>query len=324
MQLRTDSTHVYSGLSSDYLNLGRLDEAKATLQQARAKKLDESLLPNYYQLAFLENNEAGMEKNVQAARGSGSEDALLSSQADTEAYYGRMSRARELSRAAVDTAVGAGAKETAAGWQVTAALREAEFGNFAQAKQDAETAMALAPTRDVRIAVALIMARCGDSARAQSMVEELYKQFPENTLVVNYWLPSIRAAVALRRGDAPLAVGFLQATAAYDLGGATPPFSTGATLYPAYLRGQAYLAQQQWSKAAAEFERIHDHRGLVWNFPTGVLAELQLARTYAGAGDTAKAKKQYESFLALWQNADADSAVLRAAKSEYAKLAPAR
>lgn len=320
MQVRADTARVYSNLSSDYLNLGRLNEAKAVLQQARTKKLDESLLPNFYQLAFLENNDPEMVRCVEAARGTGYEDLLLSSQSDTEAYYGRVARARELSSAAVDAALRAGTKETAAGWQATAALREAEFGNTAQAKQGAAAALALAPSRDVRIAVAMALARSGDVARAQNMVDELYQQFPENTLVVNYWLPSIRAALALQRGNAPLAVGFLQVTAVYDLGGATPPFSMGATLYPAYLRGQAYLEQHQWSKAAAEFKRILDHRGLIWNFPTGVLADLQLARAYAGQGDVAKAKAQYQDFLALWRKADSDSTILRDAKSEYARL----
>ena len=166
----------------------------------------------------------------------------------------------------------------------------------------------------------MALARSGDLAQAQDMVDELYRQFPENTLVVNYWLPSIRAALALQRNNAPLAVGYLQVTAVYELGGATPPFSSGATLYPAYLRGQAYLAQQRWSEAAAEFQKIRDHRGLVWNFPTSVLADLQLARAYAGNGEIAKAEIQYRDFLGLWQNADADSTVLRAAKSEYARL----
>jgi tetratricopeptide (TPR) repeat protein len=225
-----------------------------------------------------------------------------------------------LSRLAVAAALRGGSKETAAGWQVTAALREAEFGNTAEARRQAGAALDLAPSRDVRIAAAMVLARSGESARAQSMVDELYKQFPENTLVVNYWLPSIRAALALQRNDAPLAVGFLQVTAAYDLGGATPPFSTGATMYPAYVRGQAYLAQRQWSRAAAEFERIRDNRGLVWNFPTGIVSNLQLARAYAGGGEVAKAKAQYRDFLTLWQDADPDSSILRAAKSEDARL----
>jgi eukaryotic-like serine/threonine-protein kinase len=320
IQVRADTARVYSNLSGDYFNLGRINDAATVLKQARAKKLDESLLPNFYQLAFLENDDSEMARAVEAAKGTGNEDALLSSQADTEAYYGRLTRARELSRAALAVALGTGAKETAAGWQVTAALREAEFGNLSQAKQEALAALSLGPSRDVRIAVSMALARSGDSTRAQNMVDELYKQFPENTLMVNYWLPSIRAAIGLQRNNAPLAIGYLQVTAAYELGGATPPFSAGATLYPPYLRGEAYLAMHHWSEAVAEFEKICAHRGLVWNFPTGSLAVLQLARAYVGTGDTAKAKAQYQDFLALWKNADSDNPTLRDAKSEYARL----
>jgi eukaryotic-like serine/threonine-protein kinase len=320
MQLKTDTATVYENLSYDYLNLNRLPEAKAVLEQARAKKLDESLLPNRYQLAFLENDAQGMSACVSAALGTGSEDALLSSQADTEAFHGRLGRAREFSRRAVATAVQAGAKETAATWQATAALREAEFGNTAQARQQAAAALALAPTRDVRVAVAMALARSGDIARAQAMVNDLYKQFHSNTLVVNYWLPSIRAAIALQEDNAPLAIGFLQVTAAYELGGATPPFSSGATMYPVYLRGQAYLAQQKWSEAAAEFSKIRAHRGLVWNFPTGALTPLMLGRTSAGQADFAAAKSAYHDFLDLWQGADPDVPILRAAQTESTKL----
>jgi hypothetical protein len=216
--------------------------------------------------------------------------------------------------------VQAGAKETAATWQATAALREAEFGNAAQAKQQAAAALALAPTRDVRVAVAMALARSGDVARAQAMVNDLYKQFHSNTLVVNYWLPSIRAAIALQEDNAPLAIGFLQVTAAYELGGATPPFSSGATMYPVYLRGQAYLAQQRWSEAVAEFAKIRAHRGLVWNFPTGALTPLMSGRASAGQADLAAAKSSYRDFLNLWQGADPDVPILRAAQTESAKL----
>jgi class 3 adenylate cyclase/tetratricopeptide (TPR) repeat protein len=320
LQLETGTAAVYANLSYDYLNLDRLSEAKAVLEQARVKKLDESLLPNRYQLAFLENDTQGMSKYVSAALGTGNEDGLLSSQADTEAFHGRLDRAREFSRRAVAAAVREGAKETAATWQATAALREAEFGSATQARQQAAAALALAPTRDVRVAVALALARAGDLARAQSMVNDLYKQFRTNTLVVNYWLPSIRAAIALGEDNAPLAIGFLQVTAAYELGGAPPPFSSGATMYPVYLRGQAYLAQQKWSEAAAEFEKIQAHRGLVWNFPTGALAHVMLGRAYAGQANFAAAKVAYRDFLDLWQGADSDVPIFRAAQSESTKV----
>jgi tetratricopeptide (TPR) repeat protein len=320
MQLRPDTARVYENLSYDYLSLDRLPEAKAVLEAARAKKLDESLLPNLYQLAFLENDDRGMSTCVSAGLGTGNEDALLSSQADTEAFHGRLGRARDLSHRAVAAALREGTKETAATWQATAALREAEFGNAAQAIQQAVAALALSSSRDVRVAVAMALARAGDLTRAKTMVNDLYRDFHSDTLLVNYWLPSIRAAIALGQENAPLAIGFLQVTAAYELGGGIPPFSSGATMYPVYLRGQAYLGQQKWSEAAAEFTKIREHRGLVWNFPIGALTPVMLGRAHAGQADFAAAKSEYRDFLDLWQAADSDVPILRAAQSESAKL----
>jgi class 3 adenylate cyclase/tetratricopeptide (TPR) repeat protein len=320
MQLRPDTARVYENLSYDYLSLDRLPEAKAVLEAARAKKLDESLLPNLYQLAFLENDDRGMSTCVSAGLGTGNEDALLSSQADTEAFHGRLGRARDLSHRAVAAALREGTKETAATWQATAALREAEFGNAAQARQQAVAALALSSSRDVRVAVAMALARAGDLTRAKTMVNDLYRDFHSDTLLVNYWLPSIRAAIALGQENAPLAIGFLQVTAAYELGGGIPPFSSGATMYPVYLRGQAYLGQQKWSEAAAEFTKIREHRGLVWNFPIGALTPVMLGRAHAGQADFAAAKSEYRDFLDLWQAADSDVPILRAAQSESAKL----
>jgi hypothetical protein len=152
------------------------------------------------------------------------------------------------------------------------------------------------------------------------MVNDLYRDFHSDTLLVNYWLPSIRAAIALGQENAPLAIGFLQVTAAYELGGGIPPFSSGATMYPVYLRGQAYLGQQKWSEAAAEFTKIREHRGLVWNFPIGALTPVMLGRAHAGQADFAAAKSEYRDFLDLWQAADSDVPILRAAQSESAKL----
>jgi len=320
LQVSSDTARVYSNLSYDYLSLDRLAEARKVLDQARVKKLDGSLLPNFYELAFLENDEKEIARCVAVSTGTENEDFILSSQSDTEAFHGHLHKARDLSRGAIAVALRGGAAETAATWQANIAIREAEFGNATEAKQAADAALSLAATRDVRIAAAMALARSGDLVRAQDMVNDLYKQFSTNTLVVNYWLPSIRAAMALRRGDAPLAVGYLQVTAAYELGGGTPPFTSGATMYPAYLRGQAFLAQRKWDAAAAEFEKIRGHRGLVWNFPTATFTPLQLGRSYAGKGDGARARESYQAFLSQWHDADSDASVLREAKAEYARL----
>jgi eukaryotic-like serine/threonine-protein kinase len=320
-RLSKDSLVVYRNLSFDYLSLNRLEEAAAILDQARSHKMDVPLLPNYYQLAFLRNDAKEMERCLSVASGKPAiESAVLASQADTEAYQGHLKKARDFSQRAVTAALLAEAKEDAAGWQVTQALREAEFGNADQARQDAKAALDLFASRNLDVAAALAFARAGDSARAKTIVADLQKRFPTDTLLSKYWLPSIRTAIALSQKNAAQAIAELQVASAYELGGGVPPFSSGGTLYPAYLRGQAYLEAEQWQAAAGEFRKILDHRGLVWNFPLGALAYLQLGRSYAGSGDVANARISYQAFLTLWHDSDADTPVFRKAKAEYAQL----
>jgi tetratricopeptide (TPR) repeat protein len=321
LKLRTNSATTYGNLAYDYLYLNRLNEAATILDQARTRKLDQSLLPHFYQLAFLRQDTREMKRCFSAALGNaGEEDELLASQADTEAFHGRVSKARELSQRAMDSAIRADDQETAAGWQVSAALREAEFGNAAEAKQQATAALALASNRDVQVAAALALARVGEAGQAGVIAGKLQSSFPLDTLVMNYWLPCIRAAIALSHTDAPQAMAHLAVTTPFELAAIHPPFSSGGALYPAYLRGEAYLANRQWDQATAEFQRILDHPGLVWNFPLGALAHLQIARAYAGSGDTTKAAVSYQAFLTLWHDADPDVPLLIQAKAEYGKI----
>lgn len=316
-RLAPDTFRAYSNLFYDYVSLDRLEDAKATLDKARARKLDQSLSPNYYQLAFLQNDTQEMERILAAGIGSGSENALLFFHSDTEAFHGRLQSARDFSQRAVDSAVRDDAKETAAGWYASEALREAELGNAKRAREKVAAALTLASTTDVQVAAALALARAGDIARSQSLADSLRRSFPTHTLLRGYWLPCIQAAVSLQR-DAASAVDHLQASKAYELGGGR--FTAGATMYPVYLRGQAFLALHKWTEAAAEFQKIVRRRGLVWNFPLSALAQLQLARAYAGAGDTAKARKAFEDFFALWRNADPDIPTLVQAQAEYSRL----
>jgi predicted Zn-dependent protease len=270
-----------------------------------------------YGLAFLRGDTAEMDQHVAWAAGRpGEEDPMLSTQSDTEACYGRLARARDFSRRAVDAAVRADSKESGAIWQANAALREAEFGNAAAANQKVDAALTLAPGRDVRVLAAMTLARTGDTARAKKIVEQLEKSEATNTMLKLYWLPTIHAAIELSGGNASQTLIFLEAAAPYDLGGPQP----FGNLYPVYVRGQAYLAAHNGSAAAGEFQKIIDHRGIVLNFPLGALAHLQLARAYALSGNTAKAKTAYQDFLALWTDADPDIPILKEAKAEYAKL----
>lgn len=320
IRLEPNAVVGYQNLASAYLSLNRFDEAKAILDEAQAHALDGGLahLIRYY-LAFLHQDSAEMERQVAWGAGKpGDEDPLLSAQSDTEAYYGRLAKAREFSRRASDSAIRSDSKETAALWQVNAALREAEFGNKEAAQRSAEAALALAPGRDVQVLAALAEARAGNPGKAEELAQQLQKSNPLNTVLKLYWLPTIQAAIQIDRGNFAQAIDILQAAAPYELGG-PPPFQL-ETLYPAYLRGEAYLSAHQGGAAAAEFQKLIDHRGMTTNFLTGALAHLGLARAYALSGDTAKSKAAYQDFLALWKDADPDIPVLKDAKAEYAKL----
>ncbi len=309
-----------SYVALNYLALNRPEEAKTTLEQAQARKVDfYTLRLAVYYAAFLRRDQEAMQQQLAWAVGrSGEEDWLLSAQSDTEAYFGRLTKAREFSQRAVDSARRADAKETAALWQANAAVREAEFGNPSPARQSALAALALVPGRDVKAVAALALARAGDAAQAQKLAESLNKDFPLSTIVQGYWLPAIRAATELNAKNAAKAVELLQPAAPFELG-QSQPFTVGM-LYPAYLRGQAYLLARQGKEAAAEFQKIIDHAGIVLNSPLGALTRLGLARAYALQGDTVKARAAYQEFLTLWKDADPDAPILRQAKAEYANL----
>ena len=226
----------------------------------------------------------------------------------------KFSKARELIRRASESAQRADQKETAAGYEAEAAWREALVGNMSVAKQQAQAALALSTGRDVEAISAIALGLTGDAPQAARLAADLAKRFPEDTIVQFNYRPTIRAAIALRGGSASKAIEALVPVAPYELGQA------GQALYPVYLRGEAYLAAQQGSAAAAEFQKILDHPGLVVNEPIGALAHLGLARAYALSGDSVKSRTEYQNFLALWKNAEPDIPIMKQAKAEYAKL----
>jgi len=320
--LRTEPNSVvgYVNASEYYLALNRPDDARKTIEEAQRRKLDsEDLRWRIYQLAFFKSDTAEMERQVAWAAGKpGDEDLLLDFQSDTEAYYGRLVKARDFSRRAVDSAVRNDSKETAALWQVNAALREAELGNTAVAKQDVASALALAPGRDVRMFAALASARVGDTTRAGPIVEELEKDYPSDTILKVYWLPTIKAAMDLDANNPAEAVVSLEPAAPYELG--APPQLQVGTMYPVYIRGEAQLAAHNGAAAATEFQKFLDHPGVTLNYPLGALAHLGLARAYAMQGDTAKAKTSYNNFFTLWKDANPDIPILVAARTEYANV----
>jgi tetratricopeptide (TPR) repeat protein len=321
LRLNPDISIEYDNLVQFYAYLNRFDEATAAYQQAMAHKLEvPGVYTALYGVAFLQDDIAEMQRQAARATGKPGENRLLSYQSDTEAFSGHLGKARDFSRRAIESGKRADKKETAAGWQMNAALREAEFGNMAQARNETAAALALASTRDVQILAALALARTGDSAQAQKGADELEKRNPVNTVIVGYWLPTIRAVIEMNRNNPGTAVELLRAANFYELGTPLPTVEFGAFLYPAYLRGEAYLLLRKGNEAGAEFQKFLDHRGLVANCPLAPLAHLGLARAYVMQGDTAKARAAYQDFLTLWKEADPDIPILKQAKGEYAKL----
>jgi serine/threonine protein kinase/tetratricopeptide (TPR) repeat protein len=319
LRLDDGNPNTYFNLAQAYLALGRFDDANATLDQAAVRRIN---APNLYEarywIGFLQDDRKVMQREVAAMTGRlGGEDVLLWVESNTEAWNGKLKNARELTRQAMDSAQQNDAKETAAGYQVVSALREVEAGDRREAQAEANAAIKLPPNRDVRAMAALVLARSGDTDGAEKLLAELAKTFPLDTLVEGYWLPTIRAAVALGRNDPKQAVELLNETKPIELG---QPTNLSVALAPVYVRGEANLALGDGDRAAAEFQKFIDHRGVVINFPWGALARLGLARAYALQGDTAKARAAYQDFLTLWKDADPDVPILKQAKAEYTKL----
>ncbi len=303
-----------------YLYLNRVEEAEATVKEAHAKGLDSRLAPVLYGIAFYRNDAPEMARQAASAVGGADEEWLSALEADTAAYFGHLGKAREFSRLAADSAGRAGEKETAATYYAASALREALFGNADRTGKQAILAKGHASGRDMDYGLALALAYAGDAGQAQALADDLGKRFPEDTVVQFNYLPTLRAKLALLHASPQEALVILGAASPYELGLPSLIYYNWPNLYPVYVRGEAYLAARQGSEAAAEFQKILDHRGIVLNEPIGALAHLQLGRAYAMQGDTAKSRAEYQDFLTLWKDADPDIPILIAAKAESAKL----
>jgi pentatricopeptide repeat protein len=306
---------TYNGLMSAYAAMDRLEEAKAVYRQALTRNFNVPYVHlSRYFLASLESDAAEMDRQTAwGANKPGVEDWFLSAASGTEEYYGHLHKGRELNHRAIESAQRNNKKETAAYYEVGGAWAEADFGNFARAREGAKAALARASSRDVETAAAVSLALTGDSAQAQALTNDLARRFPVHTLVQGHWLPTIRAAMEMNRGNPARAIELLQVTAPLEL-------NNQGVLYAAYLRGQVYLRLRRGNEAAAEFKKLLDHRGLVGITSQGALARLGLGRAYALQGDTAKVRAGYQDFLTLWKDADPDIPAFMAAKAEYAKL----
>jgi serine/threonine protein kinase/Flp pilus assembly protein TadD len=332
--LRLEPTDVneYENLGQIYMALNSFDEARTITEEAQQHKLEGIPLHlNLYALASFQDNVAAMKQQADWAIGKpGAEDLMLSLESDTEAWSGRLGKARGLSRQAVESARRSAEKEPAALWQANAAIREALFGNVEAARQNAAASVALASgSHDAEVQVALAYALAGDAAQAQSLADDLNKRFPQDTILQSVWLPTIRAQIETGRKNPAQSIELLQAATPYDLGMLSAT-AANSCLYPVYVRAEAYLSAQQGMSAAAEFQKILDHRGLSWNCATGALAHLGLARANALQATTSqgsdadaarvRALSAYKDFLTLWKDADPDIPILEEAKAEYAKL----
>jgi tetratricopeptide (TPR) repeat protein len=327
LRLSPDQVGWYQNLATDLLELQRFDEARQVISEAGARKLESGGLHNdLYALAFLGANFAAMAEQQQwFADKPDYEDEGLSLASDTEAYVGHLGKARELTKRAVDSAIRTDNSESAATWQADAALRQAAYGNTTASRQTAAEALKLAPaSRGLESEAALAFAMAGDTTRAKSLAAGLEKRFPLDTEMQSLWLPTIHAQLALGRRDPAFALNALQPALAIELS------DSDDCLYHVYVRGEAYLAAGQGTAAAAEFQKILDHSGIVWNCWTGALAHLSLARANAlqsrisqgTASDAARVRAlaAYKDFLTLWKDADPDVPIFKQAKAEYAKL----
>jgi predicted Zn-dependent protease len=311
----------YANVVAQYLYLNHFDEAQAAANDAKTKGADSPVLHSFlYELAFAKGDAAGMAEAANWSVGKpGIEDLLVYYQGGTAAYFGSLEKSREFSARAIALAEQAGQKETAAGYSADAALREALLGNPAQARQNARVALELSKGRDVQFGAALAFALGGETAEAQKLTDDLAKRFPEDTEVQFNYLPALRAQLALGRNEPSAAVEALTIASPYELG-VPNQAAFGPALYPVYIRGMAYLAAKNGPAAASEFQKILDHRGIVFNELIGALAHLGLARSYSLSGDSAKAKSAYQGFFTLWKDANPDIPLLIQAKAEYSKL----
>jgi len=303
--------------------LGRLDDGENALHAATARGLDaDEFIMLAYDIDFLKGDKAGMERDAAQARARpGGENWMSARESFVAAYSGHLREAREISRRAVIQAQQAGQPERAALWEAGSAVREALFGNKKAALDGAAAALKLSNDQEVEYGAALAFAVSGDSSRAQSLVSDIEKRFPEDSSVRFSYLPTIHAVLALNRATPAAALESLQVAVPHELG--IPPSGVSGlfgALYPVYIRGLAFLAANKPAEAAAEFQKVLDHRGIVVSDPIGALARLQLGRAQAAAGNKTKAKVGYQDFLSFWRDADSDIAILQQAKTEYAKL----
>src|SRR5438552_2339699 len=314
MRLDPNSAFSYGVLGASYLGLNRFAEAKAVREKQVALKLDNmGDHRDLFVLAFLEGDTSGMQREADWARGKTNEFEMLEAVAEAAAFAGKLQKAREAYAQAIESARRGEFEESAAGITARQAATEGLVGNETQARARALAALVMDRSRPTLFFAGLAQAMAGDARQAAAIVDELGKRFPTDTLVNDVWVPTIRGETEINRGNPRKAIELLQVAFSYEAG-------IASRLVPNYVRGQAYLKARQGKEAAAEFQKILDHRGVCQTSPACALSHLQLARARALSGDAAAARTAYQDFFALWKDADPDVPVLKEAKAEYAKL----
>jgi serine/threonine protein kinase/tetratricopeptide (TPR) repeat protein len=314
MRLDPNSAFSFGVLGGAYIGLNRFAEAKAIRQKEVELKLDAmNSHTDLYDLAFLTGDMAGMQREMDWAKGKPDEFEMLEIAAEASASAGKLQQARELYRQAIDGAQRAKLPESAAGITARQAGVEAAFGNLNPAREGAHAALALNRNRGALFFGAVAYSMAGDFAEASPLADELSKRYPTDTFVTNTWVPSIRGLIEINRGSPAKAIELLRAATPYEFGWPT-------RILPNYVRGLAYLKTKQGKEGAEEFQKILDHRGVCGTSPLCSLSHLQLARARLLSGDNAGARTAYQDFFALWKDADSDIPILKEAKTEYAKL----
>ena len=312
VKLAPDNAVAAFYLMTAEIRTNRFDLAKAVYDDARTRKLDSPMLHRQrYLIAFLQGDEKTMRQMVESAAAIPMvRDLLLQDDSSTQAHRGSVRLARELSARSAELARSSASPERAAIWKCYQAEWEAELGYPERAVKLIDEALALSTGQDVSAMSALVLARSGDLDRAKQMADKLAQEHPLDTLVRYQWVPMIRAATAIKLNKSEDAIEALQVVVPYEL----------TSLVPAYLRGLAYLQARTGAPAAAEFQKLLDHPGIVENNPEGAVAHLQLGRAQVMMGDKAAARKSYQDFLTLWEDADPDIPIYQQAKTEYARL----
>src|SRR5438445_163878 len=310
MRLDPRDSYAYQNLGDVYERLNRYDEAKVVLEKAIAQGTGaDSLRFTLYELAFIQHDQSGMQRQVEALRGKPYEAIILLFKAQGECSLGKLQNSRQTFAQAVASAESHGMKEFAGVIRALEATCEADIGNIAVARQDVSKALSASNDRGTRDISAGVLARIGDTSGSQKLVEGLAKEFPTDTILNRVDIPATQAFIELQQNNPQKAIALMETARPYELGAG--PGAAG--YWPIYVRGEAFLKARNGAKAAAEYQRILDHKGVD---PTNVfytLASLELGRAYALQGDTIRAKTAYQDFFATWKDADPDIPILKEA-----------